>query len=46
MQCSENIPPKGVGFADFMLIFAIPLMTSFALFHITKISGFSDMGNS
>ena len=46
-DCSiiENIPPKGVSFADFMLIFAMPLMNSFAIFCNTKISDFSGMAN-
>ena len=46
-NCSiiENIPPKRVSFADFMLIFAMPLMNSFAIFYDTKLSDFSDRAN-
>jgi hypothetical protein len=41
-NCSiiENIPPKGVSFADFMLIFAMPLMNFICYIYDTKLSVF------
>ena len=41
----ENIPPKGVSFADFMLIFAMPLMNFICYIYDTKLNVFSGMAN-
>ena len=42
----ENIPQKGVGFSDFICIFAMPYEVLFDYFCNTKLSESSDMAKS
>ncbi len=44
-KCSitENIPPKGVSFSDFITTFAMPVKGYLGFFHNTKLSGLPDM---